>query len=76
MTDNVNSPEHYMQGGMETIDVLHAKLTPEQFKGYCLGNALKYLTRFEHKGRPLEDLDKARWYIRRLEVALRGKEEE
>nr|DAN62660.1 MAG TPA: nucelotide kinase [Caudoviricetes sp.] len=41
--DNVNKPSHY-QGryGMESIDTLRNFMTPEQLKGFYLGNALKY----------------------------------
>lgn len=28
-------------------------------------NALKYLCRFQSKGKPIEDLNKAKWYIDR-----------
>lgn len=44
--DNVNKPSHY-QGryGMESIDALRNFMTPEQLKGFYLGNALKYLLR-------------------------------
>jgi hypothetical protein len=60
--DNVNSPAHYTQGGIETIDFIHAKLTPEEFAGYCKGNALKYVSRATHKG-GVEDLRKAGVYL-------------
>lgn len=60
--DNVNSPIHYTQGGIETIDFIRAKLTPEEFTGYCKGNVLKYVSRATHKG-GLEDLRKAGKYI-------------
>lgn len=60
--DNVNSPAHYTQGGIETIDYIRAKLTPEEFVGYCKGNVLKYVSRAQHKG-GLEDLRKAGKYI-------------
>lgn len=41
--DNVNSPSHYQGNyGMESIDVLRNFMTPEQLKGFHLGNALKY----------------------------------
>lgn len=60
--DNVNSPAHYTQGGIETIDYIRAKLTPEEFVGYCKGNILKYVSRASHKG-GLEDLRKAGKYI-------------
>ena len=58
--DNVNKPSHY-QGryGMESIDALRNFMTPEQLKGFFLGNSLKYLLRHQKKN-GLEDLKKAR----------------
>lgn len=53
---------HYQAGGMEVIDILKAKMTPDQFTGFLRGNALKYLFRYDHKGTPVEDLQKARTY--------------
>ena len=61
------NPGHYQTGGIETIDFIKAKLTKEQFKGYLVGNVIKYLSRFEHKAGE-EDLQKARWYLNRLLV--------
>lgn len=40
---------YYDAGGIETLDIIQAKLTPEQFEGYCVGNALKYLSRLNFK---------------------------
>lgn len=62
--DNIN-PDHYKVGGIETIDIMKAKLTKEGFEGYLAGNVLKYVTRYHHKN-GLEDLKKARWYLDRL----------
>lgn len=61
-SDAVNSPDHYTAGGIETIDIIRAKLTPEEFAGYCKGNVIKYVTRARYKG-GLEDLRKAGKYI-------------
>jgi hypothetical protein len=58
--DNVNHPEHYKTGGIETIDFIEAKSL-----GYHLGNVVKYVTRADHKGNRLEDLKKAQWYLNR-----------
>ena len=66
MTNNVDHPSHYTQGGIESIDYMKASMTPEGFRGYCEGNCKKYLHRFKYKGRPVEDLKKARWYLDRL----------
>lgn len=58
--DPVNHPAHYKVGGMETIDFIEAKgLT------YHLGNAVKYISRADHKGNRLQDLQKAKWYLER-----------
>jgi len=40
---------YYDAGGLETLDIIKAKLTPEQYKGYLLGNSLKYQCRLMHK---------------------------
>lgn len=63
--DPVNSPSHYTQGGIECIDAIEAALTPEEFRGFCKGNALKYMWREKHKNGG-EDLRKAEWYLSRL----------
>lgn len=63
--DAVNHPPHYTQGGIECIDAIQAALTPEEFRGYCKGNALKYTWRELHKG-GAESLQKAAWYLGRL----------
>lgn len=58
--DPVNHPAHYKVGGMETIDFIEAKgLT------YHLGNAVKYISRADHKGNRKQDLEKAKWYLER-----------
>jgi hypothetical protein len=63
--DNVNHPEHYKMGGIETIDFIEAKSL-----GYHLGNVVKYVTRADHKGNRLEDLKKAQWYLNRAVANL------
>ncbi len=44
---------------------IRAALTPEEFRGFCKGNVLKYAWRERHKGQD-ESLAKARWYIDQL----------
>ena len=65
-TDVVNKPHHYNTGNIECIDAIKESMEPEQFLGYLKGNCLKYLWRYEYKGKPVEDLRKARWYLERL----------
>lgn len=64
--DNVNHPAHYTQGGIECIDAIQASMSVEEFKGYLKGNALKYIWRYENKNNPVEDLQKAMWYLTKL----------
>jgi hypothetical protein len=61
-SDPVNNPDHYTDGGIETIDYIEAKGL-----GYHLGNAVKYISRAGKKGtnQGLEDLKKAQWYLAR-----------
>ena len=66
MTDNVSHPAHYTGGGIECIDAMKSALTPDEFRGYLRGNAVKYLWRYDRKGEPVEDLRKAAWYLDRL----------
>ena len=65
--DNVNSPTHYTTGGIETIDYIEAKSL-----NYNLGNVVKYVSRSDYKGKKLEDLKKAQWYLNR-EISKQGK---
>lgn len=59
--DPITNPKHYLRAhpGMECID-----LTADC--SFCMGNMIKYLWRYQGKGRPVEDLEKARWYMCRL----------
>lgn len=63
MSNSVDHPAHYNDRniGYECIDLT-------QFQNFCVGNAMKYLWRFRSKGKPLEDLRKARWYARRASM--------
>ena len=64
--DKVNSPSHYKsEGGIECIEAIRSALTPEEFRGYCKGNILKYTWRERKKGGD-ESLAKAQWYMKAL----------
>ena len=65
MSDNVNHPPHYKQGDIECIDAIKSSLG-DGFKFYLQGSAIKYIWRHEHKGKPIEDLDKAIWFLNKL----------
>ena len=60
MGDAVDHPSHYNTGKIEVIDAIE-----DWGLGFALGNAVKYIARAAHKGRLIEDLRKARWYLDR-----------
>tara|TARA_R110000751_G_scaffold56918_8_gene121061 strand:- start:3958 stop:4314 length:357 start_codon:yes stop_codon:yes gene_type:complete len=62
--DNVNSPPHYNQHGIECIQAIEAALDGG-FESYLQGNIMKYLWRYKYKN-GIEDLKKAEWYLKKL----------
>lgn len=62
MTNKVHSPDHYTSGGIEAIEYIRAKLDKQGFRAYCLGNVLKYVSRWQHKDGE-QDLQKALKYM-------------
>jgi len=60
MSDQVNHPIHYTShpSGIEVIQIT-------EHMNFCLGNAIKYILRSDLKGKQIEDLKKAVWYINR-----------
>jgi hypothetical protein len=67
MIDKINPP-HYKNKSIETIDAIESQLSSEEFKGYCKGNALKYISRsgLKYENTEEEDLMKAQWYLNRV----------
>lgn len=62
MNDHINHPDHYTDGKIEVIDFIE-----DQRLGFCLGNAVKYISRAGKKDseRYTDDLEKAIWYLNR-----------
>lgn len=60
--DNVNRPAHYLSGEIEPIDYIRDRLSTGEFTGYCVGNVLKYVSRWRLKN-GVEDLQKAAVYL-------------
>lgn len=65
VSDTVDHPPHYTDGGIECIEALEAQLTNDEYRGYLKGNIAKYIWRERMKG-STESLKKARWYLNRL----------
>ena len=64
--DVVTKPYHYNTGNIECIDAIEESMSSVAFKGYLKGNCMKYLWRYDYKGKQVEDLQKAQWYLARL----------
>ena len=64
--DMVNSPPHYNKAGIECIQAIAAATDTDGFQYYLQGNIIKYLWRYRYKDKPLEDLEKAKWYLDKL----------
>lgn len=60
--DPISRNNYYDRGGIPVIDVIRAKLTPEQYEGYLLGNTIKYALRLNWKGNRKSDADKLAEY--------------
>lgn len=54
--------KHYTECLVEPIVLMQAVMTKEQFKGFLIGNALKYRLRAGHKEDAQKDIDKALRY--------------
>lgn len=59
----VEHPEHYKTGKIECIDAMVEVYGAEATKDFCLLNAFKYLWRCKHKGKDIEDIKKAKFYL-------------
>ena len=56
----VDHPKHYNMHSIEPIDVIE-----DWGLNFNLGSVVKYIARSDYKGAPIEDLEKAVWYLRR-----------
>lgn len=63
MSEQVNHPSHYQGKGIECIDAMLSAFGPIEVASFCKINAFKYIWRSMNKGKPLEDIKKARWYL-------------
>ena len=64
--DAVRHPEHYNTGNIECIEAIEESMSSVAYKGYLKGNSMKYLWRYDYKGKQVEDLQKCQWYLARL----------
>lgn len=75
MSDLINSPAHYTHGSMEAKEVIKVVLK-EGYRHWLMGSHLKYILRHEHKGNPIQDLEKAEWFLKEYISEMRGTSDE
>ena len=66
-------PDYYERSAMQPLEVMQRIMTAEQFKGFLLGNCIKYRMRCENKGQRDSDMYKARQYAYWLEMTKDGR---
>ena len=60
----MNEPDYYAKNGLSPIGAMKQGLiSKEQYKGFLIGNVIKYVVRAGHKENAIEDLEKAKNYI-------------
>lgn len=66
--DMVNNPSHYTAGKVECIDALDSMMVgyPSASIGAYAWQVVKYVWRAPLKGKILEDLQKAQYYLNRM----------
>ena len=75
MNDDINFPAHYHKGGIDVIGFAEKQFSVEESRGFYRISALKYITRFQDKGAPVKDLNKAKFFINKL-IELEEMEDE
>ncbi|QGG59569.1 DUF3310 domain-containing protein [Loigolactobacillus bifermentans] len=75
--EQVNHPDRYNHGKIEVIDIIESTVVgyKDPFIGFNLGNVVKYVARAPFKGKLIQDLKKARWYLDRAIKQIEAKEE-
>ena len=67
MNDEVNNPKHYTSGKIEALEIIEdATKDLDGLEAFSIGSALKYLIRFDKKNDPIQDLQKAIFYIEKV----------
>ena len=54
---------HYGRGAIQPIDFMESNFTPDEYRGYLKGQVIKYISRYQYKGKPIADLAKAQTYL-------------
>lgn len=74
--DMVHHPKHYqLPSGKETKEVLYDLLGSEGYQFWCVGNTVKYVSRYKDKENPIQDLEKAQQNIQMIIDVLKKEDQ-
>lgn len=74
--DMVHHPSHYqLPSGKETKEVLYDLLGSEGYQFWCVGNTVKYVSRYKDKENPIQDLEKAQENIQMIIDVLKKEDQ-
>lgn len=74
--DMVHHPKHYqLPSGKETKEVLYDLLGSEGYQFWCVGNTVKYVSRYKGKENPIQDLEKAQQNIQMIIDVLKKEDQ-
>jgi hypothetical protein len=69
--DDVNRPKHYASSPIECIDAIGSMLGVEGQIAFLRGQVIKYTWRMMAKNAPIQDAEKAQWYMNRLVAEIK-----
>ena len=81
--ESKDGPSYYERIPVQPIEYMHLVMSKEEFRGYCIGNIMKYLSRYGHKDDPQKEAKKVADYARWLfenessqPLSVRGRDKE
>lgn len=74
-SNNVVHPNHYNRTSVEVIDTIKGMSTTSEYRGFLIGNVVKYISRYSMKN-GIEDIKKARYYLDLLEKDLEERKDD
>ena len=74
-SNNVVHPNHYNRTSVEVIDTIKGMSTTSEYRGFLIGNIVKYISRYSMKN-GIEDIKKARYYLDLLEKDLEERKDD
>lgn len=75
-SDMVNHPNHYAPNGVDSFMHMKDQMGKDAFDGFLQGNVIKYVQRYKFKGKPVEDLCKAAFYLFHLAFEAGGPDDQ